>query len=74
MEEQDNVTNEPVQTQEGDLNTNEPINANGSTENLISNNGSTPTAPVDPPPTTSPQGAGEIIKPTERIEKNPKKR
>lgn len=31
------------------------------------------TPPVDPPPTTSPEGAGEVIKPIEGRERNPKK-
>ena len=70
MEDKNNLEKEPK--------TNENIHSSkGSTEETDTpkEQGSTQTTKIaDPPPTTSPEGAGEVIKPIERRERNPKKR
>ncbi|MDP9954979.1 hypothetical protein J2X97_000616 [Epilithonimonas hungarica] len=70
MEEKNRLEEEPKPNATG----NSSNDSTGETESSKTE-GSTPSkTTVDPPPTTSPEGAGEVIKPIGGRERNPKKR
>lgn len=70
MEEKNNLEKE-LETNENGNGSND---STGETKTSKAQGSTPPTTTVDPPPTTSPEGAGEIIKPIEGRERNPKKR
>ncbi len=70
MEEKNNLEKE-FETNENDNNSND---SRGENETSKTQESTSPITHVDPPPTTSPEGAGEIIKPIGGRERNPKKR